>query len=467
MSRAAENLFQKAEQAIKRRNFDYAIELLLQGLKLDPLNVEQRQRLRKTEVLAIQSKGGKTHGDFKTSVTSLGTQWRIKKLGMGKKWEEQILEIENFLRNAPQNVSMLFQLAKAFRKLEGGLESAVAALQEIVEADRNQIEAWRLLGTLWAGSDPDRAIQCWERVKKYKPEDKEAGKAIRDLSAATMVKRAEERKQDGDGDFRDMLADGDESRKLQEDQQIIRTDEDAIRAIQRGKERLANNPEDRRLIRHIGDLYRRLKKYKSAQRYYEKLIAIDPNDLLAKERIGGLKEHAHNDRVAEAEENLKADPENEELKAALAKAKVSLDDFLVVELQNRVAAHPTDYGLKAKYGELLRRKGKIDEAIAQFQKALQDPRLATRSHANLGLCFHAKGLSDLAIDQFERTLSAIPDANSTLAKDVTYSLGETYAQKGDFDQARATMEKILALDIGFKDVGDKVAEYREKAQAAK
>ena len=45
MARPADNLYAKAEQAIKRRNFEYAIELLLQGLKLDPLNVEQRRRL--------------------------------------------------------------------------------------------------------------------------------------------------------------------------------------------------------------------------------------------------------------------------------------------------------------------------------------------------------------------------------------------------------------------------------------
>jgi tetratricopeptide (TPR) repeat protein len=109
----------------------------------------------------------------------------------------------------------------------------------------------------------------------------------------------------------------------------------------------------------------------------------------------------------------------------------------------------------------------VDEAIAQFQKALQDPRLATQAHANLGRCFQAKELHDLAIREFEKTLSQIPDGNSPLAKDVTYALGETYAQKGDYDQARSTMEKILALDIGFRDVSQKVTEYSEKAQAAK
>ena len=93
--------------------------------------------------------------------------------------------------------------------------------------------------------------------------------------------------------------------------------------------------------------------------------------------------------------------------------------------------------------------------------------MAIQAHANLGRCFKAKGLYDLAIDEFQKTLSQIPDGNSALAKDVTYELGETYALKGDWEKARTTMEKILALDIRFRDVSQKVEEYRRKQAEAK
>ena len=43
-----------------------------------------------------------------------------------------------------------------------------------------------------------------------------------------------------------------------------------------------------------------------------------------------------------------------------------------------------------------------------------------------------------------------------------YALAETYALKGEFTQARATMEQILAVDIRFRDVSQKVVEYRNK-----
>lgn len=461
MARPADNLFSKAEQAIKRRNFEYALELLLQGLKLDPFNVEQRKLLRKTAALAIEEKGGNPKGDFKTSLVTLRTQWKIKRLGMAKKWEEQIAEIENYLRHAPYNVSMLTTLAHSFRQLEGGTDAAAATYQQIVQLDPSQVEAWRQLGILCAATDPQQAIQCWEKVKRYRPEDKEAGKAIRDLSAATMMKRAEKAREKGDS-FRELLADEDAARKLEEDQHVIRTDDDARRAIDRLRERLEDAPEDRRLIRQIGDLYRRLKDYDAAKAQYARLLELDPNDLLAQERLSDLQEYAFLDRVEDIKTRLKESPEDPQLAAQLEETQGQMEDFLAVALGARVKTHPTDCGLKARYGELLLKKHQVDEAIEQFQKTFQDPRLATQSHANLGRCFKLKGLYDLAIDEFKKTLGQISDANSALAKDVTYTCAETYAQKGDYTQARAMMERILASDIRFRDVSQKVMEYRQK-----
>lgn len=462
MSRAADNLFSKAEQAIKRRNFDYAIELLLQGLKLDPLNVEQRKRLRNTEILAVQEKGGNPKGDLKTGLVTLKTQWAVKKLGLAKKWEEQIVEIENYLRHAPQNVGMLTVLAQALRSLENGTEAAIAVLLQIVELDPGQVETWRQLGILYGPIDPQKAIACWEKVKRYKPEDKEAGKAIRDLSAQTMMKSAEDRKKSGKGDFTDLLASADEAKKLEEEQAIIRTDDDARRAIERTKEKIAKAPEEKRLIRQLGDLYRRLKQYVDAEAQYKRLLELDPNDLVAQERLAELQEYIYSDRIEELKIKLKDAPDDADLQAQIAKANEEFEDFLVVLLERRVRMHPTDCGLKARYGDVLLKKDRVDEAIEQFQKALVDPRLATLSHANLGRCFKAKGLYDLAIDEFQKTLHQISDANSSLAKDIRYALAETHALKGDFTLARSTMEQILAVDIRFRDVSDNVVEYRNK-----
>ena len=59
---ASKDYFKKAEQAAKKGNFEYAIELFMQGLMIDPKSVEQRGRMHHVMSLAIQEKGGNPQG---------------------------------------------------------------------------------------------------------------------------------------------------------------------------------------------------------------------------------------------------------------------------------------------------------------------------------------------------------------------------------------------------------------------
>jgi len=143
-------------------------------------------------------------------------QANIKKLSMQKKWEEAVIEIEKCLRMQPQNVPTLFQLAVALENIDA-VDGSISVLEEVIHHEKTHVEAYRKLGSLWARKDePEKAIEFWSKVQQYKPDDKEAGKAIRDLSAATMVKKAEERKkQVGDESFKALLESEEESADLE------------------------------------------------------------------------------------------------------------------------------------------------------------------------------------------------------------------------------------------------------------
>ncbi|MHC4830558.1 MAG: hypothetical protein ACYTFT_09435, partial [Planctomycetota bacterium] len=55
-------LFDKAAQAVKRRNYDYAIELFLQELTRDPNNADARRALRAAEMKKFQESGTSPEG---------------------------------------------------------------------------------------------------------------------------------------------------------------------------------------------------------------------------------------------------------------------------------------------------------------------------------------------------------------------------------------------------------------------
>jgi tetratricopeptide (TPR) repeat protein len=475
---AADNYFQKAELALKKHNYDYAIELYIQGLSIDPKATAQRTRLHQIEILAIQEKGGNTQGGMANKLKTLPHEAQVKKLHLQKKYDEEVIEIEKIVRYQPQNISTLNMLAQALELLEIP-DGAISTFEEVTALDKNNVEAFRKMGKLYEKmDDPDNAIACWEKVKLYKPEDKEAGKAIRDLSAAQMVKKAEDRKKGSDGSFRDLLKDQTEAEDLQKKQQIIRTDEDRKRAIKFKLEDIKKEPTNSRHYRDVGALLQDLKEWEKAEMYFRKALEVNPTDLYAMEKIGHLKEARLDLEVDELRKKVTEDGANgTALKQELSRKEQEVLHFKREEYLRRVNAHPTDYELKVKLGKIHRECGQFDEAIGQFQKSVKDPKLKVISLTQIGHCFVDKKLYDLAIGQFTQALAGVSDQDSEVGKDIKYSLATAHELKGDveadsskkkadYQAGIGLFQGIMSVDISYRDVSRRVDRLRQKVSEA-
>ncbi len=452
--------FEKAELAVKKHNYDYAIALYQQGLIMNPRAGEARRKLHKVATVAIQEKGGKPEGGMSTKMKVLKPETNAKKLHMQKKYEEELIELEKVLQHQPQNAGTLMKLGMAQESLEDW-EGAAITFKEILELDNTHVEAARKLGKVYGDhlDDPEKAIEYWEKVKLYKPDDKEAGKAIRDLSAATMVRNAEKRKaQAGDESFRSMLKDEDEAEDLQKQAQVIRTDADRKRAIKFKIEEIKKDPKNSRLYRDVGALYQDLKMWDKAEMAYKKALQVNPTDLYAQEKIGQLKEARMDETLDELRERAKQDPS---LQVELKQKEREFLEFKVGEYARRVKAHPTDYGLKLLYGKLLKNVGRFDDAIGQFQKSVKDPKQKVASKKSIGECFIAKELYDMAKVQFAEALDEVADKESDLWKEIKYNLALACEKNGDVDESLRHYQEIMATDIGYRDVSKRVTDLRK------
>jgi tetratricopeptide (TPR) repeat protein len=458
---AAGEYFKKAELAVKKGNTEYAVELVLQGLLLEPKDTEWRRRLHKLEAIAIEERGGNPQGGMGVKFKVMPILATIKKLTLQKKWDEAILEIEKCLRLQPRNVTTLHALAAALENTEAP-DAAIATLEEVIELDKTNTDAYRKLGSIWATKDdPEKAITFWEKVVLYKPDDKEAGKAIRDLSAATMVKRAEDRKKKtGDESFTALLKDEEEAAELEKRQKVIRTDEDRVEAIKYKKADLKKDPKNSRLWRDLGELYQGLKHWKYSEAAFRKALEVNPQDLFAMEKIGTLKETRLDEELKRAEKEIEAresaGKDVAELKTRLQLKRTQVLKFMVEEYDRRVKAHPTDYELKVKYGELLVKDKNYDAAIKQFQQSIKDPKFKIVSLNMNGTCFLRKGIFDLAEAQFSEALDSVADKASELGKEIKYNLGDVSERKGNTQQALNWYQQIMAVDIGYRDVSARV-----------
>ena len=95
-------------------------------------------------------------------------------------------------------------------------------------------------------------------------------------------------------------------------------------------------------------------------------------------------------------------------------------------------------------GNALLQKGKVEEAIAHFQKALQIYPDYAEAHYNLGNVLLHKGSVDEAIIHYQRALQIKPD----YAEDC-YNLGAALIKKGSVDDAIANYRMALQIKPNF------------------
>jgi tetratricopeptide (TPR) repeat protein len=130
-----------------------------------------------------------------------------------------------------------------------------------------------------------------------------------------------------------------------------------------------------------------------------------------------------------------------------------------------VAANVDDGDFQSHYdlGIAYREMGLIDEAIAEFQKALRSTDDRVKTYEALGQCFLEKKLYPVAITLLSRALADGRHGDDTLIG-VLYMLGTACEAVGRHADARTYYERVYAVDIRFRDVNDRLAAVEQGAR---
>ncbi len=104
----------------------------------------------------------------------------------------------------------------------------------------------------------------------------------------------------------------------------------------------------------------------------------------------------------------------------------------------------------------------LDEAIREFQVAAGmtgsadgTPRYFHCCNM-LGHCFVQKGMPQAAVLWFKKGLEA-PGRNAEESKALQYELGSAYEAMGDFRRASDAFTEVYGVDVGYRDIADKLA----------
>lgn len=437
---------EKAEDAARRKNFDGAIALYHQILDLDPDAGKARAGLR--DVLAQRAQkqrpsklGALLSGSVPLISVAIGRLLRQPKV--------VARSLERYLVHDPFHLARNLQLGDALEK--AGCAASAIAVFRFAGEHGDSAEAWKRAGALlYVKKDVQGALEAYEKALALAPRDQEALKQRKNLAAEGALSGAGYEKARSS---RELQADKAEAKSLEREQRRTLSAEEAREEIARVEERLASDPRNPALFERLGELQKAAGDLEAALDCYESALRYQPDSFDLREKIAALKLAGFDKKIAALEQ--RASSGDESARTSLERLRAEKRALEVAEVARAVQEHPTDMLSRLRYGRLLLEQGKLDDAIAELQRAVNDPRCRVDALVGLGQCFFRKGVLDLAAKQLEKALESLPGMNAR-TKEILYELGTIAEKRGEGAEARAHYAKIYEADIAYRDVALKM-----------
>jgi tetratricopeptide (TPR) repeat protein len=114
-----------------------------------------------------------------------------------------------------------------------------------------------------------------------------------------------------------------------------------------------------------------------------------------------------------------------------------------------------DYQAHYDLGVAFKEMGLLDEAIAEFQKALHAPEGRLRTSEALGMAFFDKGQFAVSEAVLRRAVDGVEGGDEAKIG-LIYWLGRALEAQGKSSDAIVSYERAMAVDIRFMDLGDRI-----------
>ena len=263
-------------------------------------------------------------------------------------------------------------------------------------------------------------------------------------------------------------------------EELLRLDPNSVRYHQKRVE-LAYRQGDRQRLAgaylELADALLRSGEAEKAVAVYQRVLEHDPANARARSAIETLAPPAEAEPAAAAAAPAQAEPaggfvdfgamllEDEgpkDTRMRIEDEEPSGDeqkDFqtMLAAFKKGVEANVEEEDFQSHYdlGVAYKEMGLLDEAIAEFQKALRGAEGRLKASEALGLCFFEKGQFTVAETILRRALE-LPAHGDAERVGLLYWLGRTQEELSKGPDALASYNRVFAVDITFQDVSQRV-----------
>jgi tetratricopeptide (TPR) repeat protein len=273
--------FERAEEIAATDNFDYAIDMYLEGLRRAPDALEDGHIPLRRIALIRQGKGGK-----KASMIA-----KMKRRG-GKTPLDEMLNAEYRLAKDPDHLPYAEAMLKAC--VAGGYRRTADWIAQLV-FDANRACARPSLATYLLLKDCYKALEMFTKAVEacrcaieLKPDDDALADELMGLSAQMTVEKG---KYGQEGDFRQSIHDKEKQEILHSQEGLVKTAEFLAKAVEEARGAIEKNPESPANILKLAEALFDLRTDEGNEEAFEILQdALDrTKDFIFKRREGELR----------------------------------------------------------------------------------------------------------------------------------------------------------------------------------
>ena len=446
--------YARARDAIKSKNYDYAINLIQAVLKDEPLFLDGRQQLRALEINKYQSLT-----KFQQQMVGMKVASAAMKLSNTGKKEpaEQLAIAEEVLALDPFHLKANTLIGDAGTTLGYPVLRAFA-LETVSKGKPNDKSILNKLGeTYMVLGDPGKAVKTYERILEFDGKDGDALSSRKNAEAALASKSGGWENQETD--YRGKLKNKDQAEALEAESKIVKSHDAIDKQIAANFAKHEAEPANGAISKAIASLYVQKNDYASAIPWYEHAFTAGGSvDSALEKVIGDLKlRNAEQEMLAlTTAAAQQTDPEaQQQYAAAIEQKKFDIDRVRLEQAEARVRSNPSDGTYHFELGEALYKVTEYKRALGELQQGLKQPSVRYQALNLMGLCFFQQGMLDLAIKRFTDAQSELPSMDE-LKKEITYNLGGALDSNQQPVEALEQYKKIYEVDMAYRNVSSRV-----------
>jgi len=454
----AEKFFDYGKKSSDTGNFDYAIELYLQGLAIDPENTEAHQQLREIS-LKRKASGGKDLGMFE--------KMKLKKTS--KEDKENLLNAEKLLAYNPGDTPTMLALAVAAHRA-GFYDTAMWIGPQVLQANITAPKGPDF-NTFVTLRDIYKSLHQWpEAVEacgwaaKLKPDDMDLQKELKDLGAQQTMSAG---KYGVAKSFRESIKDMEGQRKLMVSDSDVRTIDMLQQQILEAEAEYKAEPHEAGKIMKYVDALRKTESMEHEN------IAIEvledafkrTSQFRFRKGVGEIKISQLGRMERTMRLALQKDPNDADLKKQYLQFRREKAEEELREYTLWAENYPTETMFRYNAAQRLFELGRFDEAIPIFQNARQDPKYKIEASILLGRAFMEAGFPDEAVDTLREANEAYQVKGDQKSIDMTYYYARALENKGDIATAIKQYSQVAQWNFNYRDVQVRIKELRNKPKA--